>query len=296
VRRFRTWAWARVHWPLLAVAWGVSFAALAERFASTFGVWGGRACAFLADYAIWLGWEAVNRVSRGAGKAYAVVFTAAAVLVSFAFQVDWNDPATFVPPGLLAGGVIAAYILRPDREDVTSEADTAGADAGRSVSVGISVPAPAGLPGPAALPASGAADRSREDDHAPDPLRRVERVERHEPLDLRPVDHREPEPEPEPERSEGTRTRGRTVATATDRDAVYDMVRYGQVPEGPFAVKRAAAVEATAAADRATGGPGTGVTTRIAAVLLREARERVASGNGHGGQPADDMTEVTADA
>lgn len=280
MRRFRTWAWARVHWPLLAVAWGVSFAALAERFASTFGVWGGRACAFLADYAIWLGWEAVNRVSRGAGKAYAVVFTAAAVLVSFAFQVDWNDPATFVPPGLLAGGVIAAYMLRPDREDVTDgtgDRADAGADAGRSVSVGIPLPGPAGVPGPAALPA-----------------RRVERVERHEPLDQWSVDSGEPEPEPE--RSDGIRTRGRTVATPADRDAVYDMVRYGQVPEGPFAVKRAAAVEATAAADRATGGAGTGVTTRIAAALLREARERVASGNGHGGQPADDMTEVTADA
>jgi hypothetical protein len=305
--RLRAWAWARVHWPLLAIAWGVSFVELAERFEATYGEWGGRACAFLIDYAIWLGWEAVNRISRRAGKIYAGLFMAVAVLISFAFQVNPGDSATFVPPGLLAGGVIAAYMLRPGREGVTDGPDTAdtgsgastGAGTGGLLSVGIPLPA---LPGPAALPAvradavaprEGAAEPAAETRAAETRAAETRAAETRADMDHAPGraadTRRVGDPQPA-----AARPRGRAVATEADREAVCDMVRHGELPEGSVNLKRAAVVDRTAAADRATGGPGAGVTTRLAVELLREARERIAASNGNAGQPG--STEVMADA
>jgi hypothetical protein len=250
----RTWLWARIAWPLLALAWLLSFRGLSERGHHTFAGYGWLFALGL-DYGIWLSWEGINRIT-GWRKLAPIIMFASTVGASLAFQGHRDDPATYVPPVLLVLGVIVARLLRTAIEakgtahvlvplGTTAElasarlaepgptmADASEQDAGRAIGPLASV-APNGANHVASVPdRSVAAGR--------------------------------------------TRPRGRAEPTVADHQAVADALARGELT-GRSDVQRAAVMDLTARAD----DDGIGLTAVAARALLAQVR---AGANGDAGR------------
>jgi outer membrane biosynthesis protein TonB len=263
----REWLRNRVALPLLACAAVLSFRTLMHRGNRTFQGWGWL-FAFALDYGIWLAWEAINRVESRAGKAFGWCMFAATIATSVSFQAHGRDYASYVPPALLAVGVIAERLLR--RRSVTEP-----------------------VPEPVSEPAH-SVEREETSD-APSPVEPVDLAAHAWPppstptvVDEPPAPEPQPEPQPEPEpaarrqdesdavaRPASVRPRGRAVPTDRDREVVAAALADSTIA-GTFVQRRAAVVDLTASADPS----GTGLTMLSATALLRETIAAAAESNG----------------
>jgi outer membrane biosynthesis protein TonB len=268
----REWLRARLAWPLLGCAWVLSFRGLKRRGDETFGHEYGWLFALAVDYGIWLAWEAINRIESRRGKVFGWCMLVATIATSVSFQAHASDAASYVPPALLAVGVIAERLLR--RRPVTEP-------------VPEPVPEPVSEPVPEPVSEPAHSVEREETSDAPSPVEPVNLPAHAWPppsaptvVDEPPAPEPQPEPEPEPEpqpepRPTAVRPRGRSTATDRDRDVVAAALADGTIA-GTFVERRAAVVDLTASADPS----GTGVTAATASALLRETIAAAAESNG----------------
>lgn len=315
--KLTAWLWGRIAWPLLAVAWLLSFRGLSERGHRTFNGYGWLFALGL-DYGIWLAWEAINRITSIIGRVFAWCMFLAAVGASLAFQAHRGDPASFVPPILLVFGVITARFLRtaveragltapaatPDAEQTDQRTDDAttsvfaGVDTQLAATGGLDGQVPLGstaelAPARLAEPGSTMANAAGQDAGRPagalasvaldgpnyvaSAVNRVAPAAATGDVPSRLVDGGRAGP---------TRPRGRSEPTADDRAVVAASLAAGQIT-GRSDAQRSMVVALTGRTDPA----GIGLTAVAARKLLAELR---AVGNGH--EQVHELAVVVADA